>query len=105
MKKVKMHKKLVTEAAVVEKVIILLIACDININTLSQHNYMHVRDVIKVRKKAKIRNRFNQVYTCSRIPYGKVTNTLENIIYRRAKRSALSQQVSTRLHYTDKKTI
>ena len=61
MKKVKMHKKLVADAAIVEKVIILVIACDININTLSQHYYMHVRDVIKVRKKANIRNRFNQV--------------------------------------------
>ena len=56
-----MHKKLVSEAATVEKVIILVKACDININTLSQHNYMHIRDVIKVRKKAKIRNRFIQV--------------------------------------------
>ena len=64
MKKVKMHKNLVAEAADIEKVI-LLKACDISINTLSQHNYMHVRDVIKVRKKGKSGiNSFK-----SRIPY------------------------------------
>ena len=48
----------------------------------------------KLAKKAKISNRYNQ----PRIPYGKVTQTQDNITYRRSKKSALSQQVTTRLH-------
>ena len=46
----------------------------------------------KVRKKAKIRNRYNQVPHTQ-----KVTKTQENITYKTAKRSAISQQVTTRL--------
>ena len=38
----------------------------------------------------------------SMILYGKVTKTQENITYRRAKKSAFSEQVTTRLHKTDK---
>ena len=41
-------------------------------------------------------------HTWPRIPYGKVTNTQENITYRSARESALSQQVTKRLHDTDK---
>ena len=35
-------------------------------------------------------------------PYGKETKSQENITYKRAKTSALSQQVITRLQETDK---
>ena len=40
-------------------------------------------------------------YTRPRPPYGKVTKTQENNTYKRAKRSSLSQQVTTRLQGTD----
>ena len=52
--------------------------------------------------KTVIRNRYNQV------PYltgkGKKTKTQENTAYTSAKRSALSQKVSTRLQGTDSTT-
>ena len=57
----------------------------------------------QVRKKAKIRNPYNEIpHLRPRTPYGKVTKTQENITYKRAKRSAHSQQVTTRLQGTDK---
>ena len=56
---------------------------------------------IKVVKKAKIRNQYNQVLHLTQEPYGKVTKTQENITHKRAKRSAFSQQVTLRLQGTD----
>ena len=50
-----------------------------------------------VSKKAKIRNRYNQVPHRPRTPHGKVTKTPENAKFERAKRLALSQQVTTML--------
>ena len=41
-------------------------------------------------------------HTLPRTLYGKMTKTQENITYKRAKRSTLSQQVTTRLQETDK---
>ena len=56
----------------------------------------------RVWKKAKIRNRYNRVTHLTKDTYGKVTNTQESITYRGAKKSALSQPMTTRLHDTDK---
>ena len=57
----------------------------------------------KVKKKAKVRNRYNQVphKTQDTVWYGKVTKMQENITYKGAKRSALSKQVTTRLQEID----
>ena len=55
-----------------------------------------------IKKKAKIRNRYNQVPNLTLETHGKVTITQENITYKRAKRPALSEQVATRLQWTDK---
>ena len=41
-------------------------------------------------------------YARPRTPYGKVTKTQENITHNRAKRSALSKLVTTKLQGTDK---
>ena len=64
---------------------------------------VHIK--VKVRKKA--RSRIHTIHTIKyhpwpRTPYEKVTKTKENITYKRAKRSALSQQVTTSLQGTDK---
>ena len=48
-------------------------------------------------RKAKTRKRYNQVPYLTGTPYGKVTKTRGNITHKRAKRSALSLQVRTRL--------
>ena len=48
---------------------------------------------IKVRKKAKIRNRYNQVPHLTQDTIEKKDKTQENINHKRAKRSTLSQQV------------
>ena len=42
-------------------------------------------------------------HTWPRTPHGKVTKTQQNVTCKRAKRLALSQQVTTRLQRTDKK--
>ena len=42
-------------------------------------------------------------HTRPRIPHGKVTKTQEIITHKRAKRSSLSQQVTTRPQGTDKR--
>ena len=52
-------------------------------------------------RKAKIRDRYNQVPHLTHTPYGKVTKTQENTTQKRAKRSTLSKQVITRLQVTD----
>ena len=57
---------------------------------------------IKVRKNAKIRTRYNQVLLLTQDTTWESGKTQENITHRRAKRSALSQQVTTRLQRTDK---
>ena len=49
---------------------------------------------LKVRKKAKIRNRYNQVPHLIRDTIWESDKTQENITYRGAKRSAHSQQVT-----------
>ena len=56
---------------------------------------------LKVRKKAKIRNRYNQVPHLSQDTIWNVTNTQENITNKRSMRPALFQQVPTRLQWTD----
>ena len=59
----------------------------------------------QVKKKAKVRNRYNQVphLIQDTVWYGKVTKTHENITYKGAKRSALSQQVTMWLQEIDVK--
>ena len=58
-------------------------------------------DEDKVRKKAKIRNRYNQVPRHTKDTTWESDKTQDNIIYNRAKRLALSQQVTTGLQITD----
>ena len=60
---------------------------------------------MKVEKKTKIRNRYNQVPYLNQKPIGELTKTQENTIHKRAKRSALSWQVTTRLQGTYKDSI
>ena len=55
----------------------------------------------KVRRKAKISNRYNQVHLTRDNVCEIDKNTQENITYKRAKRPDLSQQVTTRLQETD----
>ena len=55
---------------------------------------------IKVSKVAKIRNRYNQVPHLTQDTNGKVTNS-QKTPQTRAKRSALSQQVTTKHTQTD----
>ena len=62
----------------------------------------HGTPEINVRKKAKIRNRYNQVPHLTPDTLWESDKTQENITCRRAKRSALSQQVTTGLQDTDK---
>ena len=57
----------------------------------------------KVRKKANIRNRYNKVPHLTKDTTWESDKTQENITHNRAKRPALSQQVTTRLQRTDKK--
>ena len=57
-------------------------------------------------KKAKIRNDlYYQVPQLTETLYGKVTKTQRKITHKRAKRSALSQQVITRLQGTIKTNV
>ena len=72
------------------------------IHTSSDINHYSVKEknLCKVRKKAKIKNVCNQVPHLT-TPYRKVTKTHANITYKKAKRSAISQQVTTRLQETD----
>ena len=58
--------------------------------------------MIKLRKKAKIRNRQNKPPHLTQDTVWESDKTQENITYKRAKRSALSQQVTTRLQEIDK---
>ena len=55
-----------------------------------------------VKNKAKISNRYNQVPHLTQDTAWKSDNITTNVTNRRAKKSALSQQVATRLHNTDK---
>ena len=59
-------------------------------------------DLIKVRKKANIRNRYNQVAHVTKDAMRESDKNTKNITYKRAKKSALSQQATTRLQGTDK---
>ena len=53
---------------------------------------------MKVRKKAKIRNQYNQVpHLTQNTLWESDKHTQENITYKKANRSVLSQQVTTRL--------
>ena len=56
----------------------------------------------KVRKKSKIRNRYNQLPHLTKDTTLESDKTQENIIYKRAKRLALSQQMTKRLQWTYK---
>ena len=55
----------------------------------------HMTNTLKVSKVAKIRNRYNQVPHLTQDTNGKVTNS-QKTPQTRAKRSALSQQVTTK---------
>ena len=55
----------------------------------------------KVRKKTKIRNRYNQVPHLTQDIICESDTTQENITHKRAKRLALFQQVTTRVQWTD----
>ena len=57
--------------------------------------FCYERDFMKVSKVAKIRNRYNQVPHLTQDTNGKVTNS-QKTPQTRAKRSALSQQVTTK---------
>ena len=62
----------------------------------------HVSDMCmqcKVEKEAKIFNRHNQV---THMIQDTIWESVKNIRYRRAKKSALSKQVTTMMHDTDK---
>ena len=75
---------------------------------ISFSNFYHRRSELiikynigfKVRKVAKIRNRYNQVPHLTQDTNGKVTNS-QKTPQTRAKRSALSQQVTTKHTQTD----
>ena len=57
--------------------------------------------LIKVRKKANIRNRYNQAPHLTQDTVWESDKTQENITYKGEKRYHLSQQVTTRLQGTD----
>ena len=57
---------------------------------------------LKVKKRAKIRNRYNQVPHMARVTIWESDKNTRNITHKRSKRSALSQQVITTLQETDK---
>ena len=59
------------------------------------------RELLKVRKRAKIRNRYNQIPHLTRDNVWESDKTQETITYRRAKRLVISQQVALRLQGTD----
>ena len=67
---------------------------------LGKHHSYFVCRLIKVSKSAKIRNRYNQVPHLTQDTNGKVTNS-QQTPQTRAKRSALSQQVTTKHILTD----
>ena len=56
----------------------------------------------KIRKKENIRNWSNQITHLTQDNIWESDKTQDNITFKRAKRSALSQQLATRLHGTDK---
>ena len=58
-------------------------------------NNFYFDNMVKVNKSAKIRNRYNQVPHLTQDTNGKVTNS-QQTPQTRAKRSALSQQVTTK---------
>ena len=62
---------------------------------LGMKNFASFTFVVKVSKGAKIRNRYNQVPHLTQDTNGKVTNS-QQTSQTRAKRSALSQQVTTK---------
>ena len=70
----------------------------LSIIDLSTHRTVH-----KISKKANQPSIQNQVPSLAKTPHGNVTKTQDNITYERAKRLALSQQVTTRLKWTNKK--
>ena len=67
--------------------------------TVKQHHKS--KDWLTI-KKAKIRNRYNQVPHLTRDTIWESDKTQENIKHKSAKRSARAQQVITRLRGTDK---
>ena len=75
----------------------------VNKVVLNLHQFVTIiNGFIKVGKKANIRNRYNQVPDMTQDTVWESDNTQENITYRRAKKSSLSQQVTTRLNDVDK---
>ena len=74
------------------------------ITRFHRQNWLLLNSIIKSTKKANIRNRYNQVPHLIWESDNKhhIQESHENIKYRIAKRSALSQQVTTRLQDTDK---
>ena len=69
---------------------------------MSHVNYTFI--LLKVKKKAKIRNQYNQVPHLTRDTIRKSDKKQGNITHKRAKRSACSQKVITRLRGTEKTT-
>ena len=59
--------------------------------------------LLNLSKKAKIRNRYDQVPHLTLDTESESDKNTRNITYKRAQRLALSQQVTTRLQWTDKK--
>ena len=66
-----------------------------------QRNIMSTKYWLKVRNKAKIKNRYNQIPHLTQDTIWESEKTQENITYKEAKRSVLFQQVATRLQGTD----
>ena len=65
-----------------------------------QRQYWGIENIRKVRKKAKTRNRYNQVPHLTQDTVWESDKNTGNITYKRAKRSALSQQLTTSLQET-----
>ena len=65
-----------------------------NAQLVEENELLHAR-IVKVSNGAKIRNRYNQVQHLTQDTNGKVTNS-QKTPQTRAKRSALSQQVTTK---------
>ena len=68
-------------------------------NKIALESFLFIRRFMKVRKRAKIRNQYNQAPHLTQDTNGKVS-TSQLYIKTRAKRSALSQQVTTRHQQT-----
>ena len=71
-------------------------------NTLQNIVMEFMGGMVKLGREAKIKNRYNQVTHLTRNAIWESDKTQENTTLKRAKRSAISQQVITRLQGMDK---